>query len=152
MKKVIISAVVMGVAAIAAQAQTTYLYNTEAKYLMQEQRRQRAQVNSVQKAVEREAVRQARAQRRRERVATDTTTVPPSVTQTQTPAARQNQTTTKAPAIGRQNVKTVVRGSKTGVWDYVKAVFGAAPFPGESNQVYQTRVRTSAYAATQPFK
>ena len=151
MKKVIMTIVVVGVAAIAAQAQTTKYYNTEAKAIMQE-RAQAKRVDTIQKAVEKETVRQARAQQRRERSAQADTTA--AVTGAAAVPA-QADSTNKTPAAPAKNAKAPQAKKSSdgcGVWECIKGVFGAGPLPGENDRSYSLRMESLRFASGQPYK
>lgn len=151
MKKIIVTAVVVGVAAIAASAQATKLYNTEAKYINQERasKVQTQRVDTLQKAIEKEAIRQSRAAQQKTQAA-------------QAGAASSATSTKKAPAKKANTSKTSKVASKKSdsketsvlgcIGECIKAAFTGGRLPGESADSYSARQEVQRYAFAQPYK
>lgn len=156
MKKIIVTAVVVGVAAIAASAQTTKLYNTEAKYIQQEQRASKVQtqrVDTLQKAIEKEAAAQARAAQNKTQAAKTGTAADAASTKgapaKKATTCKKTKATSKAAPKKSDSKETSVLGC---IGECIKVAFTGARFPGESADSYSARQEAQRYAFAQPYK
>lgn len=153
MKKVIVAVCLVGVAAIAAQAQTSHLYNAEAREYRRQQQQASRRDGALDSAVLR-ARREHEEARRRQQQGGQTSapraTVPGFGT---TALINAEGAAAMAPAPAKPAAKKKApKKSNASAWSYVKAAFGYCPYPGETEEQYRSRISGLGAVANQPFK
>ncbi len=160
MKKVIAAVCFVGVAAVAVQAQgIARLANYEAK----EYRRSQQQSGNMSAAVDRAAVQarreyeesQRRQQQQEQTQPVSRGTLPGFGTTALINYEGVAAQSASAPAPAKPTAKRKTKKAKKSsgsAWDYIKASFGCAPYPGETDAQYRARLSGMGAVANQPFK